>query len=235
MAYSIVSAYDRDINTRVPELFYDLSEHVRASGSMTKALKRATSGNYGVISEEVWRVLSEIEHEGNSLAAALKAMAARVGNAYVTRSVSIINEAMTSSSDIEGVLKMVSAEGRLSRSLEAERRSGISQAVLVMYLTAFVFMIVVSLCITSFVPVSYQLSAMSAGEQYVPGNNYSSTMPYYALSISVAACSGVAIGVMRDMTVFAGFKDAAALVTIVFVLFRTVVFPGISLMEVFGL
>lgn len=235
VAYSLMASYDSEINGRAPELFYDLSEYVRASGSMPKALKRAAAGNYGAMSDEVRRVLSEIEDEGFDLASSLRAMAARVKNAYVTRSVAIINEALTSSPDAESVLKMIAAEGRLSRSLEAERKAGISSAVLVMYLTAVVFLIVVSLCISSFVPVSHQLKALTAGEAIVPENSVAYAMPYYMLSISVTVCTGLTIGAMRDNSIFGGLKDAAVLTTAAFLVFELIVFPGFNLMGAIGL
>jgi len=235
VAYSLMASYDSEINGRAPELFYDLSEYVRASGSMPKALKRAATGHYGAMSDEVRRVLSEIEDEGFDLASSLKAMAARVKNAYVTRSVAIINEALTSSPDAESVLKMIAAEGRLSRSLESERKTGISSAVLVMYLTAVVFLIVVSLCISSFVPVSHQLKALTAGEVVTPENPVAYAMPYYVLSISVTVCTGLTIGAMRDNSIFGGLKDAAVLTTAAFLVFELIVFPGFNLMEAVGL
>lgn len=235
IAYSLMASYDSEINARAPELFYDLSEYVRASGSMPKALKRAATGHYGAMSDEVRRILSEIEDEGFDLATSLKAMAARVKNAYVTRSVSIINEALTSSPDAESVLKMIAAEGRLSRSLESERKAGISSAVVVMYLTATVFLIVVSLCISSFVPVSHQLKALTAGEAVTPESPFAYAMPYYVLSVSVTVCTGLTIGAMRDNSIFGGLKDAAALTTVTFLVFELIVFPGFDVMGAVGL
>lgn len=235
IAYSLMASYDSEIKGRAPELFYDLSEYVGASGSMPKALKRAAAGHYGAMSDEVRRVLSEIEDEGFDLASSLKAMAARVKNAYVTRSVAIINEALTSSPDAESVLKMIAAEGRLSRSLEEERKAGISSAVVVMYLTAVVFLIVVSLCISSFVPVSHQLKAITAGETVAPESPVAYAMPYYVLSVSVTVCTGLTIGAMRDNSIFGGLKDAAALTTVAFLIFEFIVFPGFNLMGVVGL
>ncbi len=235
IAYSLMASYDSEINARAPELFYDLSEYVRASGSMPKALKRAAAGDYGAMSDEVRRVLSEIEDEGFDLATSLRAMAVRVKNAYITRSVSVINEALTSSPDAESVLKMIAAEGRLSRSLESERKAGISSAVLVMYLTAVVFLIVVSLCISSFVPVSHQLRALTAGEAITPESPVTYAMPYYFLSVSVTVCTGLTIGAMRDNSIFGGLKDAAALTTVAFLVFELIVFPGFDLMGAIGL
>jgi flagellar protein FlaJ len=176
-----------------------------------------------------------VEDEGYDLSTALKAMATRVNNAYITRSVSIINEALTSSPDAESVLKMVSAEGRLSLSLEAERKAGISSAIIVMYLTAFVFLAVVSLCISSFVPVSHQLQALASGVPDLPENPVDAAMPYYVLSLSVAVCSGLTIGAMRDNTIFGGMKDAAVLVTAAFLIYELIVFPGYDVMGAFGL
>jgi flagellar protein FlaJ len=229
IAYKVTASFDRDIGDRAPELFYDLSEYVRASGSFRKALKRASAGGYGAMSDEIHRVLSEVEDEGYDLSTALKAMAARVNNAYITRSVSIINEALTSSPDAESVLKMVSTEGRLSRTLETERKAGISSAIIVMYLTAFVFLI------SSFVPVSHQLQALSAGVPAIPESPVDAAMPYYVLSLSVAVCSGLTIGVMRDNTVFGGMKDAALLATVAFLVYELIVFPGYDVMGAFGI
>jgi flagellar protein FlaJ len=235
IAYWMTATFDRDIGARAPDLFYDLSEYVRASGSFRKALKRASAGGYGAMSDEVRRILSELEDEGYDLATALKAMASRVNNAYITRSVSIINEALTSSPDAESVLKMVAAEGRLSRQLEAERKAGISSAIIVMYLTAFVFLIVVSLCISSFVPVSHRLQALATGESALPEDPVVAAMPYYVLSLAVAVCSGLTIGVMRDNTIFGGLKDAAMLATAAFLIYELMVFPGYDVMGAFGL
>jgi Flp pilus assembly protein TadB len=76
------ASIDRDICVKAPELFYDLSEYVRASGSFQKALKRASAGGYGTMSDEVRRILSEVEDEGYDLSTALKAMATRVNILY---------------------------------------------------------------------------------------------------------------------------------------------------------
>jgi hypothetical protein len=130
---------------------------------------------------------------------------------------------------------MIAAEGRLSRSLEAERKAGISSAVVVMYLTAAVFLIVVSLCISSFVPVSHQLMALTAGEAITPESPVTYAMPYYVLSVSVTVCTGLTIGAMRDNSIFGGLKDAAALTTVAFLVFKLIVFPGFDLMGAAGL
>ncbi|CAJ36042.1 type II secretion system F family protein [Methanocella arvoryzae] len=231
IAYGITASYDSEVNTRAPELFYDLSEYIGAGGSIIKALKRVSAGSYGTMSDEMSRVLSEVEDEGLDLAAAMKAMAARVNNAYISRSVAVICEALTSSSDLEGILKMVAADGRLSMSLLKERRSGLLAAVVVMYLTTIILLLVVSLCITSLVPMSQQLKALSGGDYGGMESPREFALPYYFLAISVAVCSGLIIGEMRDCSAFGGLKDAAILVTLAFIVFEAVVFPGFNLME----
>ncbi|HEY3422144.1 MAG TPA: type II secretion system F family protein [Methanocellaceae archaeon] len=232
VAYQAISAYDRDIEARAPEFFYDLSEQVKASGSIGKALKRVSRHGYGVMSDEVVRVLSEVEDEGYDIASSLQYMARRVNNRYISRSVSVIKEALTSSSNLENILKVVAEEGRLSLSLRKERRAGISASIFVIYLTAIIFLAVTALCITSFVPMSREFQA-AAGIGEIPISQIA--LPYYVLSISVALCSGLTAGAMRDSTIFGGFKDALALLIVTFFVYELIVFPGYDILGAYGL
>ena len=232
LAYQVMSAYDTDIETRAPEFFYDLSEQVKASGSIVKALKRVSRHSYGIMSDEVSRVLSEVEDEGYDIASSLQSMARRVNNRYISRSVSVIKEALTSSSNLENILKVVSEEGRLSLSLRKERKTGISSSIFVIYLTAIIFLAVTALCITSFVPMSREFQAVT-GIGEVPISQIA--LPYYVLSVSVAICSGLTAGAMRESTVFGGFKDALALLVITFLIFELIVFPGYDILGAYGL
>ncbi len=232
VAYQAISAYDADIETRAPEFFYDLSEQVKASGSIVKALKRVSRHGYGIMSDEVGRVLSEVEDEGYDIASSLQSMARRMNNQYISRSVSVIKEALTSSSNLENILKVVSEEGRLSLSLRKERKTGISSSIFVIYLTAIIFLAVTALCITSFVPMSREFHAVTGiGETPIS----QVALPYYFLSISVALCSGITAGAMRDSTIFGGFKDALALIVITFLVFELIVFPGYDILGAYGL
>lgn len=232
VAYQAISAYDSDIETRAPEFFYDLSEQVKASGSIVKALKRVSRHSYGVMSDEVGRVLSEVEDEGYDIASSLRSMARRVNNRYISRSVSVIKEALTSSSNLENILKVVSEEGRLSLSLRKERKNGISSSIFVIYLTAIIFLAVTALCISSFVPMSREFQAV-AGIGETPVSQIA--LPYYFLSLSVALCSGLTAGAMRDSTIFGGLKDALALLVVTFLVYELIVFPGYDILGAYGL
>ncbi len=230
-AHRSVSLYDAEVEARAPEFFYDLAEQTRASGSIVKALKRVSRHEYGVVSDEVCRILSEIEEEGYDIASALEAMAARVNNAYIDRSVAVIKEALTTSSNLESILKVVAGEGRLALSLKKERRSGISSSVFVIYFTAIIFLAVTMLCLTSFMQLSGDMRLATGMEAM----GRDAVMPYYVLSVSVALCTGLTIGEMRDASVFGGFKDAAILVTLTFVVYEAIIFPGVNLLGAYGL
>jgi pilus assembly protein TadC len=231
-AQRMVALYDAEVEAKAPEFFYDLSEQVKASGSIVKALKRVSRHGYGIISGEVSLVLSEVEDEGYDIATSLHAMAGRVNNRYIDRSVSVIREALTTSSKMESILKMVAEEGRLSLSLKKERHSGIASPVFVIYFTAIIFLAVMMLCMTSFMHLSGQMGhAQGMGETLTRD----SVMPYYMLSVSVAVCAGLTIGEMRDTTVFGGFKDAAALLSLTFIVYELVIFPGYNLLGAYGI
>jgi hypothetical protein len=85
------------------------------------------------------------------------------------------------------------------------------------------------------VPVSHRLQSLGAGESALPEDPVAAAMPYYVLSLSVAVCSGLTIGVMRDNTIFGGLKDAAVLTTAAFLIYELFVFPGYEVMGAFGL
>jgi len=231
-AYRVVAQYDAEVESKAPEFFYDLSEQTKASGSIVKALKRVSRHEYGIISDEVCRVLSEIEEEGCDIASSLEAMAARVNNRYIDRSVSVISEALTTSSSLESILKVVAGEGRLSLSLKKERRSGISSSVFVIYFTAIIFLAVTMLCLTSFMQLSNDMRLASGVEEVMARD---AVTPYYVLSVSVAVCTGLAVGEMRDATMFGGFKDATILLALTFAVYELVIFPGINLLGAYGL
>ncbi len=231
-AYRIVSLYDAEVEARAPEFFYDLSEQTKASGSIVKALKRVSRHDYGIISDEVRRILSEIEDEGYDIASSLEAMAGRANNSYIDRSVAVINEALTTSSSLENILKVVAGDGRLSLSLKKERQSGISSSVFVIYFTAIIFLAVTMLCLTSFTQLSNDMREAS-GTGDAMGRD--AVLPYYALSVSIALCTGLTIGEMRDASVYGGFKDAAILLTLTFAVYELIIFPGVNLLGAYGL
>ncbi len=230
-AHAAVSLYDSEVEARAPDFFYDLSEQTRASGSIVKALKRVSRHEYGAISDEVQRVLSEVEYEGYDIATSLGAMAARVNNGYIDRSVSVIKEALTTSSNLESILKVVAEEGRLSLAMKKERRSGISSSIFVIYFTAVIFLAVTMLCLTSFMQLSGDMRLATGAEAM----GRDAVMPYYVLSVSVALCTGLTIGEMRDSAVSGGFKDAAILLALTFIVYEAVIFPGINLLGAYGL
>lgn len=227
-----VAIYDDEIEAKAPEFFYDLSEQVGASGSIVKALKRVSRQEYGIVSDEVCRMLSEVEEEGLDIAASLRAMAARANNRYIDRSVSVIREALTTSSNLESILKVVAAEGRLSLALKKERQAGISSSVFVIYFTALIFLAVTTLCLTSFMHLSGEMRLASGVEALVTRD---AVMPYYVLSASVALCTGLTVGEMRDASVYGGARDAAILLTLTFMAYELVIFPGYNLLGVYGL
>lgn len=230
-AFRAVAVYDAEVEAKAPELFYDLSEQVKASGSIVKALKRVSRHEYGTISDEVCRMLSEIEEEGYDIASALRAMALRTKNRYVDRSVSVIIEALTTSSNLESILKAVASEGRLAQSLKKERQAGISSSVFVIYFTAIIFLAVTMLCITSFMHLSADMR-LATGLEVL--NVRDAVMPYYVLSVSVALCTGLAIGEMREATVYGGARDAAILLGLTFLVYELVIFPGYDMLGAFG-
>ena len=155
-----------------------------------------------------------------------------MADAVKNRSVSVIVEALTTSSNLESILKVIAAEGRLAQSLKKERKAGISSSIFVIYFTAVIFLAVTMLCLTSFMHLSSEMRLASGAEDVITRD---AVMPYYVLSVSVALCTGLTIGEMRDATIYGGALDAALLLLLTFLAYELVIFPGYNMLGAFGI
>jgi hypothetical protein len=120
----------------------------------------------------------------------------------------------------------------MSISLDRERRAGISSSIFVIYFTALILLGVLSLCLTSFIPMAQKISASTFAEG---SSIHDILIPYYLLSMSVALCSGLTAGMMRNNSVFGGAFDAAFLVCVTFAVYSLVIFPGHTFLGAYGL
>ena len=80
--------------------------------------------------------------------------------------------------------------------------------------------------------LSSEMRLASGAEEVITRD---AVMPYYVLSVSVALCTGLTIGEMRDATIYGGAPDAALLLLLTFLAYEFVIFPGYNLLGAFGI
>jgi flagellar protein FlaJ len=140
-----------------PDFVRDLAESRRAGMTFTKAILFSSKGEYGILTPEIKKISQQISW-GGSVADALEAFAQRVNTKSIRRTITLIIEASNSGGNVADVLDVAAKDAREIKMLEAERRTNMASYVIVIYVGVFVFLAIVLILCTSFIP------AMVGGE-----------------------------------------------------------------------
>jgi len=145
------------IDAIFPDFVRDLAESRRAGMTFTKAILFSSKGEYGILTPEIKKISQQISW-GGSVTDALEAFAQRVNTKSIRRTITLIIEASNSGGNVADVLDVAAKDAREIKMLEAERRTNMASYVIVIYVGVFVFLAIVLILCTSFIP------AMVGGE-----------------------------------------------------------------------
>jgi archaeal flagellar protein FlaJ len=145
------------IDSIFPNFVRDLAESRRAGMTFTKAILFASKGDYGILTPEIQKISQQVSW-GGSVSDALLAFAQRVNTKSIRRTITLIIEASNSGGNVADVLDVAAKDAREIKMLEAERRTNMASYVVVIYVGMFVFLAIVLILCTSFIP------AMVGGE-----------------------------------------------------------------------
>jgi len=147
----------RKIDNIFPDFVRDLAESRRAGMTFTKAVLFASKGDYGILTPEIEKIAQQVSW-GTNVNDALEDFAKRVPTKLIRRTVSLIIEASKSGGNVADVLDAASRDAREIKLLESERKTSMASYVVVIYVGMFVFLAIVLILCTSFIP------AMIGGE-----------------------------------------------------------------------
>jgi flagellar protein FlaJ len=139
------------IDAIFPDFVRDLAESRRAGMTFTKAILFASKGNYGILTPEIQKIAQQVSW-GGSVTEALIAFSKRVKTKSISRTISLIVEASNSGGNVADVLDVAAKDAREIKMLEAERRTNMASYVVVIYVGMFVFLAIVLILCTSFIP-----------------------------------------------------------------------------------
>ena len=145
------------IDSIFPNFVRDLAESRRAGMTFTKAILFASRGDYGILTPEIQKISQQVSW-GGSVSDALLAFSQRVHTKSIQRTITLIIEASNSGGNVADVLDVAAKDAREIKMLEAERRTNMASYVVVIYVGMFVFLAIVLILCTSFIP------AMVGGE-----------------------------------------------------------------------
>ncbi len=215
----------RRIDQAVPDLLDRMASLDEAGLTVTESLRRSTRGDLGPLGDEVTRTWRDIEW-GADAEAALRRLERRVGSVAVSQATALVTNAMRASGDLAPVLRIAADEAHQARRLRRERRREMFTYLLVIYISALVFLGVSVGIVVAFFPAIESAAAAaptadaaaSAGTSITAGLGGVDLDAYRRLFFHLAAiqavCSGLVAGQLGEGGVADGVKHAAVLLAI---------------------
>lgn len=205
-----------------PEFVRDLSESRRAGMTFTKAIHFASRGNYGILTPEIQKISQQISW-GANVTDALIEFSKRVDTKSIRRTISLIIEASRSGGNVADVLDLAARDARDIQMLEDERRANMNSYVVVIYVGMFVFLAIIAILCTSFIPamtgegVEGLSGAVGAGSTV---KTEEINMIFYFATLVQGLGSGIVAGVFEDGKFTSSVKHVFIIVLVCWFAFK---------------
>ncbi len=218
------------IEDRLPDFLRDVAEAGRFGMTLPDAIVVASTGRYGLLTEEIKKMASQIEW-GVPVATALRLFGERVPTPLTQRVVSIITRANEAGGNVADVLSMVAHDTREAQLSEQSRRISMLTYVTVIYIAFFVFLVTIYIMAAIFLPqmitagLGVQQSTLGSGGgvalqfEFVP-------VLFLAFLVAVivhAVGDGIMAGVLYNGRFAEGLQHATVMLAVGWLMMRFVV------------
>lgn len=215
------------INAKFPDFLRDIAESARAGMTLPRALVTAAHGTYGALTTDI-RIMSAQVEWGVSFSEALHRFAERADTPLIDRTVSLIVEAQRAGGNVVDVLTAASDDAREIKQIVDERNQQMQSYQIVIFVAYFVFIAVVMILVTQFIPSFKEaVDATGSGAQ-VGGISFKDFDPqqmnnlFFQAAIIQAIGGGLVGGVLTRGNPVAGVPSVAVMIGVSWVIFRTV-------------
>jgi flagellar protein FlaJ len=231
LAHEVQKRRLRRIEAEVPDFLERMASINEAGVTIVGSLERLSKAELGRLGDEIDRVWRDIQW-GSNVESALARMEHRTGSPMVSRSMTLIRNAMAASGNIGPVLHIAADEAQETRRLRRERRQEMLTYLIVIYISFFVFLGIVTALTVAFIPAieaAGQSGGVAASDVggvdtgVLGGLQTVDTEAYQLLFFHTAAiqgiCSGIVAGQLGEGSVADGVKHATVLLGIAYVVF----------------
>ena len=214
------------VEEKFPDFLRDLAEYWKGGLSMTVAIQTLAKGEYGNLNDEVNKMASQISW-GVSFGEVLEMFTERVTSPIVTRAVRMVDEANRAGGRISDILLAASYDAKEIKALETERRQEVGSYVTVIYASFFVYLGIILVLASTFIPAIVDSSATTGGGSMSIGNLtikemnevWISTMFLYSLMVQGMG-NGLAAGFMSTGRLYSAFSRASFLLLLGWAVFE---------------
>ncbi|WP_410765163.1 type II secretion system F family protein [Haloferax sp. DFSO60] len=220
----------RSLERAMPDFLDRLASVNEAGLTIVQSLRRVSASDLGPLGDEIQRTIRDID-VGSDAESALRRMDRRTRSPMVSRSVTLLTNAMSASGDIAPVVRIAATEAQDSRRLARERQQEMLTYLVVIYISFFVFLGIVAALAISFIPAVEQASTgalAGSGTVGVTSGTFDGlrdvkTSSYELLFFHITAiqgvCSGIIAGQLGEGSVADGIKHATFLLVLTYAVF----------------
>ncbi|MEI7435108.1 MAG: type II secretion system F family protein, partial [Methanomicrobiales archaeon] len=206
------------IEAAIPD-FLDRMAGINQVGlTISQAISIMVNTNLGLLSYEIKRIKRDMDW-GANFTDALMRFEQRISTPMIARTVTLISKATQMSGSIGDILTIAGSDARMSETLKKERMSEMFIYTAVIYLAFIVFVFVVAVITTQFMPVlgnidTKGLPQTGAFAGFSAASMYTISRLMYHGCLVQAFFSGIIAGLMGEASLSAGLKHAAVMLII---------------------
>ncbi len=220
------------VEERLPDFLRDVSEAGRFGMTLPDAIVVASTGRYGLLTDEIKKMASQIEW-GVPVDQALELFEKRVPTPLVQRVVSIVSKANDAGGNVADVLSMVAHDTREAQLSQQARQISMMTYVTVIYIAFFVFLVTIYIMCATFLPqmitagqgVSSSGLASSGGVNLAFGFVPVLFLAFLVAVIAHAVGDGIMAGVLVNGRISEGLQHATIMLATGWLIMRFVVPP----------
>ena len=215
------------IEASIPD-FLDRMAGINQVGlTISQAISIMVNTKLGLLSYEIKRIKRDMDW-GANFTDALMRFEQRISTPMIARTVTLISKATQMSGSIGDVLTIAGSDARMSETLKKERMSEMFIYTAVIYLAFIVFVFVVAVITTQFMPVlgnidTKGLPQTGAFATFTAASMYTISRLMYHGCLIQAFFSGIIAGQMGEASLSAGLKHAAIMLIISVIIFNFVI------------
>jgi flagellar protein FlaJ len=225
--YEIWAHRVKGIQVMIPDFLERMAGINRVGLTMAQAISIMVNTNLGLLSYEIRRIKRDMDW-GANFSDALIRFEQRISTASIARTVTLITKASEMSGQIGEVLAIAASDAKMSETLKKERHAEMFIYTAIVYLSFFVFLFVVAVLSTQFLPVLAHIGASGismagpiSGIGSVPIRAFNRLL-YHACLIQ-AVFSGLIAGQMGEASLAAGVKHSCIMLIIALVTFSFII------------
>jgi flagellar protein FlaJ len=215
------------VDEKFPDFLRDIAESSRAGMTLPRALVTAAQGSYGALTPEIKRMAAQVEW-GIDFGDALSRFAQRCKTPLIDRTVSLVVEAQRAGGSVVDILTAASEDAREIKQIVSERNVQMSMYNVVIYISFFVFIVVVLVLSAQFIPAFKKAVGAASGQQ-VGGLQFHDFDPedfnsiFFQAAVVQAIGGGLVGGVLTKGNPVSGFIHVAVMLGVAWLSFRVMV------------